>query len=102
MLPGSPIAYEATAHALQVDLLARFALDEPVVGRMTASAIGLSVASSLFHFTNGKRLNSQRRSNPTGKTRFDVGSCDAAGQLIQRVKFSRDTLIAFLRPRQKL
>ena len=30
-----------------------------------------------------------------GKTRFDVVGCDAAGQPIQRVKFSRDTLLAF-------
>ena len=30
-----------------------------------------------------------------GKTRFDVVGCDAAGRPIQRVKFSRDTLLAF-------
>jgi transposase len=30
-----------------------------------------------------------------GKTRFDVVGCDAAGQPIQRVKFSRDTLLTF-------
>lgn len=30
-----------------------------------------------------------------GKTRFDVVGCDASGQPIQRVKFSRDTLLAF-------
>jgi transposase len=36
------------------------------------------------------------------KTRFDVVGCDAAGRPIQRVKFSRDTLFAFLRPLRKL
>ena len=30
-----------------------------------------------------------------GKTRFDVVGCDVAGQPIQRVKFSRDSLLAF-------
>ena len=30
-----------------------------------------------------------------GKTRFDVVGCDAAGRPIQRVKFSRDTLLTF-------
>ena len=30
-----------------------------------------------------------------GKTRFDVVGCDVAGQPIQRVKFSRDTILAF-------